>query len=139
MVLMIHFSCGTVPLSDVSSDTNVLRSIIPNLTSIKFLINTVILSFFKSFFVSLVFKVIFVSGVGIPLYPETFYFITQWSCSASESLREMPDSNPEPLPQKSSVLAMPPHLLISVCVLCQDIRRYFIIPYSAQYVLNNLQ
>ena len=28
----------------------------------------------------------FCSGVGLPLYPENFYFISQWSCSASGSL-----------------------------------------------------
>ena len=40
------------------------------------------------------------------LYPEFFYIITQWSCSASGSLGELPDSIPEPLPQKSGVLPM---------------------------------
>ena len=36
-------------------------------------------------------------GVGFFFYPENFYIITQWSCSASGSLLEMPDSNPGPL------------------------------------------
>ena len=35
--------------------------------------------------------------VGFPLYPEIFYIISQWSCCASGSLWEMPDSNPGPL------------------------------------------
>ena len=36
--------------------------------------------------------------------------ISQWSCSASGSLWEMPDSNPGPLPQKSGVLPMCYHI-----------------------------
>ena len=53
----------------------------------------------------------FASGVGgFPLYPEIFYFITHWSCSASGSLWEMPDSNPGPLPQKSGALSMSHHI-----------------------------
>ena len=62
---------------------------------------TVILFFFLSFFVP---------GVGFPLYPEIFYIITQWSCSASGSLWEMPDSNPRHLPQKCGALPMSHHI-----------------------------
>ena len=40
-----------------------------------------------------------------------FYIITQWSCSASGSLREMTNSNPGPLPQK---LPMSHHLSITI-------------------------
>ena len=50
------------------------------------------------------------SVVGYPLYTEFFYIITQWSCSASGSLWEMPDSNPGPLPQKSGALPMSHHI-----------------------------
>ena len=50
----------------------------------------------------------FASGVGSPLYPE-FYIFTQWSFSEPGSLREMPDSNHRPLPQKSGALPMSHH------------------------------
>ena len=36
-------------------------------------------------------------GYRFPSLPWVFYFIAQWSCSASGSLWEMPDSNPGPL------------------------------------------
>ena len=50
--------------------------------------------------------------LGFLFYPEIFYIIKQWSCSASGSLWDMPDSNPAPLPQKSGALPNePPHLL----------------------------
>ena len=43
-------------------------------------------------FSALLFKYLFfASGVDYPLCPEIFYIITQWSCSASGSLWEMPD------------------------------------------------
>ena len=42
----------------------------------------------------------------LPSLPWVFYFITQWSCSASGSLCEMPDSNPGLLAQKSGALPM---------------------------------
>ena len=57
--------------------------------------------FFRSFFSSV---------VGFPLYTEIFYIISQWSCSASGPLWEMPDLNPEPLPQKSGALPMSQHI-----------------------------
>ena len=41
------------------------------------------------------------------------YYCTQWSCSASGSLSERPDSNPGPLLQKSGALWMSHH--ISIC------------------------
>ena len=62
-----------------------------------------------SFFLDL----IFASVVGLPLYTEIYYNISQWSCSASGSLWEMPDSNPGPLPQKSGVLPMSHHISIA--------------------------
>ena len=46
------------------------------------------------------------SEIGFSLYPAIFYIIRQWSCSVSGSLWEMPDSNPEPLPQKSGALSI---------------------------------
>ena len=52
----------------------------------------------------------FAPGVGFPLYPEIFVLYSQWFCSASGSLWEMPDSNPGPLPQKSAALAMSHHI-----------------------------
>ena len=62
-----------------------------------------LISFFFSIFVlasSIKFLRIFlVSGVGFPLYPEVFYIMNQWSCSASGSFWEMLDSNPGPLPR----------------------------------------
>ena len=66
----------------------------------------------KNFYVPLLFffKSFFSSGVGFPLFPEIFYIISQWSCSASESLWEMLDLNPGPLPQKSGALPMSHHI-----------------------------
>ena len=43
------------------------------------------------------------------LYTKIYYIISQWSCSASGSLWEIPDSNPGPLPQKSGALPMSHH------------------------------
>ena len=43
-------------------------------------------------------------GMFPSLYPAIFYILTQWSCSAAGLLREMPDSNPGPLAQKSGGL-----------------------------------
>ena len=43
---------------------------------------------FQIFFISY----FFASSVGLPLYPEIFDIIPQWSCSAWGSLWEMPDS-----------------------------------------------
>ena len=43
------------------------------------------------------------------LFTEIYYIISQWSCSASGSLWEIPDSNPGPLPQKSGALPMSHH------------------------------
>ena len=56
-----------------------------------------------------------VSGVGFPLYPEISYFISLWSCSASESL--WPDSNPGPLYQMSDARPMSHHINIYVKML----------------------
>ena len=45
--------------------------------------------------------------------PRIFYFISQWSCSASAgSLWEMPDTNLGPLPQKSGALPLSHHISI---------------------------
>ena len=53
----------------------------------------------------------FVLGGGLPLYPEIFTVcITKWTCSAPGPLREMPDSNPGPLPQKSCALPLTHHI-----------------------------
>ena len=52
------------------------------------------------------FNTFFASEVSFLLYTLSFiqYIISQWSCSASRSLWEMPDSIPELLPQKSGEL-----------------------------------
>ena len=45
--------------------------------------------------------------------PRIFYFISQWSCSASAgSLWEMTDTNLGPLPQKSGALPLSHHISI---------------------------
>ena len=46
----------------------------------------------------------------------SLYNMTQWSCSASGSLREMPDSNPGLLPQKSGALPLSHHITLHVVV-----------------------
>ena len=48
--------------------------------------------------------------VEVPPSTLSFYSMTQWSCSAPGSLREMPDSNPGLLPQKSGALPMSHHI-----------------------------
>ena len=51
--------------------------------------------YFKFFAEDILFKDLFcLRGIGFRLYPEIFYFITQWSCSALGSLWEMSDSIP---------------------------------------------
>ena len=51
------------------------------------------------------FNYLFLASRGrFPSFVWDFYNISQWSCSASGSLWEMPDSNPGPLPQKSVAL-----------------------------------
>ena len=49
--------------------------------------------------------------------------LTQWSCSASGSLWEMPDLNPGPVPQKSGALLMSRHLLLLPTTATDDRRR----------------
>ena len=63
----------------------------------------------------------FASGFGFLLFYEIFYIITQWSCSASGSLREMPDSNLGPLPQKSGSLPMSHHISLVPCIYLQTL------------------
>ena len=56
-----------------------------------------------------------------------FYIITtQGSCSASGSLREMPDSNPRPLPQKAT--SEPLHILLLQLRRCQTLQGYLTNP-----------
>ena len=62
--------------------------------------------FFYYLFFIFFYYLFFAPGVGFPLYPEIFVHYSQWFCSASGSLWEMPDSNPGPLPQKSGALAI---------------------------------
>ena len=45
-------------------------------------------------------------GLSWPPLLWHFYSFAQWSCSVPESLWDMPDWNPEPLPQNSGVLLM---------------------------------
>ena len=53
----------------------------------------------------------------LPLYLEMLQY-TQWPCSASGSLWEMPDSNPGPLPKMSGALSTSHH--ISTSTFCQN-------------------
>ena len=62
------------------------------------------------------FRSFFCQRGRFPSLPWDFLHFSQWSCSASGSLWEMPDSNPVPLPQKSGE---PPHLhIIIITVQC---------------------
>ena len=58
-------------------------------------------------------KSFFASVVGFSLYPKIFYFITM-VLQRIRILREMPDSNPGPLPQKYG--ALPMSHKITICI-----------------------